>query len=110
MLPAAKGDGRMPCIDRNIFNVEDAAGTNTIIRGTFKDLTELREKIRAEFRIASIDDVGGIEIFDEGNKSWSHLVSFDLADRLSRKSIAKLRWCVPACCLRLHSRARNNLP
>jgi hypothetical protein len=91
--------GRIPSIERNIFNVEDAIGgsvdrpkANMIIKGTFKELPELREKIRAEFRVASVDEVGEIEIFDEENNSWKHLVSFDLADRLSRKSIAKLRW------------------
>ena len=72
----------------------DRPKANMIIKGTFKELQELREKIRAEFKVASIDDVGDIEIFDEENNSWKHLVSFDLADRLSRKSIAKLRWCV----------------
>ena len=97
----ANSSGRVLSIDRNIFNVEDAVGgsfdrpkANMIIKGTFKELQELREKIRAEFQVASIDDVGDIEIFDEENNSWNHLVSFDLADRLSRKSIAKLRWCV----------------
>jgi hypothetical protein len=97
----ANSSGRVLSIDRNIFNVEDAVGgsfdrpkANMIIKGTFKELQELREKIRAEFKVASIDDVGDIEIFDEENNSWNHLVSFDLADRLSRKSIAKLRWCV----------------
>jgi hypothetical protein len=96
---SASSVGRIPSIDRNIFNVEAAVGgsldrpkTNMIIKGTFKELLELREKIRAEFRIASIDEVGDIEIFDEENNSWKHLVSFELADRLSRKSIAKLRW------------------
>jgi hypothetical protein len=100
---SASASGRIPSIDRNIFNVEDAVGgsfdrpkANMIIKGTFKELPELREKIRAEFRVASIDEVGDIEIFDEENNSWKHLVSFDLADRLSRKSIAKLRWCVRA--------------
>lgn len=99
---SASSVGRIPSIDRNIFNVEAAVGgsldrpkTNMIIKGTFKELLELREKIRAEFRIASIDEVGDIEIFDEENNSWKHLVSFELADRLSRKSIAKLRWYPP---------------
>jgi hypothetical protein len=98
---AASSFGRIVNMDRNIFNVEDAVGgsfdrpkTNAIIKGTFKELHELREKIRVEFRVASIDEVGDIEIFDEENNRWQHLVSFDLADRLSRKSIAKLRWCV----------------
>ncbi len=93
--------GRIVNMDRNIFNVEDAVGgsfdrpkTNAIIKGTFKDLQELREKIRSEFKVASLDEVGDIEIFDEEKNMWQHLVSFDLADRLSRKSIAKLRWCV----------------
>jgi hypothetical protein len=96
-------------MDRNIFNVEDAVGgsfdrpkTNAIIKGTFKDLQELREKIRSEFKVASLDEVGDIEIFDEEKNMWQHLVSFDLADRLSRKSIAKLRWCVLVCRLLPH--------
>ncbi len=106
---SASSTGRIPSIDRNIFNVEDAVGgsldrpkANMIIKGTFKELLELREKIRVEFRVASIDEVGDIEIFDEEHNSWKHLVSFELADRLSRKSIAKLRWCVNSDCLIRH--------
>jgi hypothetical protein len=103
---SANSFGRTLNMDRNIFNVEDAVGgsfdrprTNAIIKGTFKELQELREKIRSEFNVSSIDEVGDIEIFDEEKNSWHHLVSFDLADRLSRKSIAKLRWCVPVLTL-----------
>ena len=61
---ASSSFGRIVNVDRNIFNVEDAVGgsldrpkTNAIIKGTFKELQELREKIRVEFRVASIDQV-----------------------------------------------------
>ena len=103
------GNGRIVSMHRNIFNVEDAVGgtfrrpkANKIIKGTFMDLQELREKIRSEFIVASFDGVGDIEIFDEEKNMWQDLVSIDLADRLSRKSIAKLRWCVLVCCLLPH--------
>jgi hypothetical protein len=108
--------GRIPIIDPNIFNVEDAVGgscdrrrTNMIIKGCFKELQELREKIRSEFEVASIDDVGDIEIFDVENGSWTRLISFDLADRLSRRSIAKLRWYPPNID-KASSRAHKVLP
>ena len=103
------GNGRIVSMYRNIFNVEDAVGgtfyepkAKKIIKGTFMELQELREKIRSEFRVASLDGVGDIEIFDEEKNMWQDLVSIDLADRLSRKSIAKLRWCVLVCCLLPH--------